>query len=236
VKTLSSEIAARLDEVKATLERTAARAGRRGSDITLVGVTKGVPLEVIQAALAQGLSALGENRIQEALPKIDALRNVPEGSGGLRWHFVGHLQTNKAGPAVGHFELIHSVDSLKLAQTISRKAAEMGKRQDCLIEVKLSPEPAKFGVEPPRIDELVEEVRNLPHIRLTGFMTIAPFVEDKRVVRDTFQRARRIFEGLRHRLEGEPVLSMGMSDDFEIAIEEGSTLVRIGCAIFGGRS
>jgi hypothetical protein len=189
--------------------------------VTLVAVTKTVPPERVDEALAAGITVFGENKIQEAKAKIPAV------SSRARWHFIGHLQTNKARDAVELFDLIHSVDSLKLAGELNKCAERAGKTQPILLEVNMSGEASKFGVKPGDVPALVAEVSRFPRLELRGLMTVPPFGRD---ARPFFRQLRQLRDeiGLRD-------LSMGMSHDYEIAIEEGATLIRLGTAIFGER-
>jgi len=187
----------------------------------LLAVTKTVPPELVDAALDAGITVFGENKLQEAKAKI------PLVSSRAHWHFIGHLQTNKARDAVELFELIHSVDSLKLAAELSKWAEHAGKTQAILLEVNVAGEVSKFGIKPEDLPATLAEIQKLPRLEVRGLMTVPPFVGDPR---PHFRRLRdlRDVTGLRE-------LSMGMSHDFQVAIEEGATIVRIGTAIFGER-
>jgi hypothetical protein len=211
------------------IRAAARRAGRDPASVTLVAVSKTVPAEVIRQALDAGVRILGENRVQEAKEKIAAL---PEAA---TWHLVGHLQTNKAKLAVQLFEMIHSVDSVKLLQALDRHGSEAGKRLRCLVEVNLGGEASKSGTMEADARDLIGAARDLAHVQVEGLMTIPPLLPDPEEVRPYFRRLR----ALRDTLQGEGCslaeLSMGMTHDFEVAIEEGATLVRIGTAIFGPR-
>jgi hypothetical protein len=219
----------RLAAVRRRIETAAARSGRPSSAVTLVAVSKTMPAAAIREAVSAGVKILGENRVQEAREKIEALPGAAE------WHLIGHLQTNKAKLAVGLFDCIHSLDSVRLAQELGRHAEEAGRRLRCLVEVNLGEETQKSGVDAAEVRPLLEAARRLPQLSVQGLMTIPPFLPDPESVRLFFRRLR----DLRDRLESEgwtlPDLSMGMSHDFEVAIEEGATLVRIGTAIFGSR-
>lgn len=197
--------------------------------MTLVAVSKTVPVDILREGLAAGITILGENRVQEARDKIAAL------PGQATWHLVGHLQTNKAKLAVQLFERIHSLDSLRLAEALDRQAQQAGKVARCLVEVNLGGEESKSGTTEEAVRPLLEAAGRLAHLRIEGLMTIPPFLLDPEQVRPFFRR----LHNLRDKLEGEgfhlPELSMGMTHDFEVAIEEGATLVRIGTAIFGPR-
>ncbi|MGB2856453.1 MAG: YggS family pyridoxal phosphate-dependent enzyme [Dehalococcoidia bacterium] len=200
------------------------RAGRLPDEVTLIAVTKTIGVPAIEAAFNAGIRNFGENRIQEAQPKIEQLASLRPS---LIWHMVGHLQTNKAKTAMDIFDIIHSVDSLRLAETLSQHSQS---KLPVLIEVNVSGEATKSGFLLPEADEAVKRIGRLPNIEVEGLMTIAPWGSDAEEVRPIFRQLRQLREalGLRH-------LSMGMTDDFEVAIEEGATLVRIGRAIFGER-
>jgi len=200
------------------------RAGRDPAEITVIAVTKNRGIEEIKEALANGLADIGENRVQEALLKYNGLRDAS-----ARWHLIGHLQTNKAGDAVKMFTLIHSVDSLHLAEEINKQAAKINKIQDILIEVNISGEASKFGVGPAETAALIKNISGLKNINVKGLMTVAPIVEDPETARPYFRRLRELKDQLKL-----AVLSMGMTGDFEAAVEEGATMVRLGRAIFEG--
>ena len=193
-------------------------------EVTLIAVTKTIGIPAIEAAFNAGIRNFGENRVPEAKPKIEQLASSRPS---LIWHMVGHLQTNKAKTAVDIFDIIHSVDSLRLAETLSQRSQS---KLPVLIEVNISGEATKSGFLLPEADEAVKRIGRLPNIEVEGLMTIAPWGSDAEEVRPIFRRLRQLGDdlGLRH-------LSMGMTDDFEVAIEEGATLVRIGRAIFGER-
>jgi len=210
------------------MANAARHAGRADGEITLVAVTKKQPAGSIRAALALGLTELGENYVQEAQEKREQLR--PSEIASARWHLLGHLQSNKARQAVQTFDLIQSVDSVKLAAALSRHADELGKTQKILLQVHLGQETTKFGLPPEQIAEVAAQTAALPGINLQGLMGIAPNGED---TRPFFRQLRRLFEALP--APSQQILSMGMTGDFETAIEEGATLVRIGTALFGAR-
>ena len=218
-------VAENLAVVRQRVAAACRRTGRSPDDVTLVGVTKGFPAEAAAQACAAGLQDLGENRVQEALSKIEALD-----ARGMRprWHLVGHLQTNKAKTVAGRFAIIHSVDSVRLAQALSRRARES---VPILLEVNVAQEASKFGFAPHEVASTLRTVGALPNLEVRGLMTVAPLAADPERVRPIFRRLR----GLRDDL-GLRELSMGMTDDFEVAIEEGATMVRVGRAIFGERS
>ena len=226
---MDESIVANLRRVRERINAAAERSGRDPSRITVVVVTKGVTTDRIREAVAAGAEVLGENRVQEALPKINVLEET------IRWHLIGHLQRNKVRQVVNRFELIHSLDSLELAHEIDRRAEQAGIQQRVLIQVNLSREPSKHGVFPEATDELVQETAALPHLALEGLMTIPPPSSDPEQSRIYFRRLREKMEGLKQAGRSVHELSMGMSNDFEVAVEEGATLVRIGTAIFGPR-
>ena len=213
-----------LDRVRERVARAAARAGRRPDDVLLIGVSKTVAEDRIRAAVAAGIAALGENRVQEAKAKIEALGHpVP-------WHLIGHLQTNKARDAVALFDVIHSVDRLDLAREIDKRAQAAGRVVEVLVEVNVASEAQKGGVAPDALAPLLDAMSALSAVRVRGLMAIPPAVENADDSRSWFSALRTLAE--RHGLKE---LSMGMSADFEAAIEEGATMVRVGTAIFGPR-
>jgi len=227
-----SLITQNLAEIKGRLAAAASRAGRDPSEVRLVAVTKTVDLERLQEAVAAGHTLFGENYVQEAKKKIAAL------GPGLTWHFIGHLQSNKAKAAVGVFHLIHSVDRLRLAQALEQAAARQDKIQDILIQVNVAGEETKSGAAPEEVQGLLEGISKMPHLRVMGLMTMPPWLADPEEVRPYFRALRELRDRLRDlRLPDTDLteLSMGMTGDFEAAVEEGATLVRIGTAIFGPR-
>ena len=213
----------RLDSVEDRIARAAARSGRRREDITLVAVTKKFPVEIIEEAASLGLRHFGENYVQEFEAKRPALTSLA----GAHFHFIGHLQANKARKAVELFDTIQTVDSARVAEKLNQAAT---RPLDIMLEVKLSPEEAKAGVSPEDLPRLVEALSACPNLRLRGLMTMPPWSDEAEPSRPYFQRLHALAE--QNRLSG---LSMGMSHDFETAIEEGATLVRIGTALFGPR-
>jgi len=225
-----SPITRNLEEVKRRIAAAAHRAGRDPGEVRLVAVSKKVDLERIRQAVAAGHRLFGENYLQEAKTKIPAL------GPGLSWHLVGSLQTNKAKGAVELFDLIHAADRQRLVQALDQAAAAFGKIQDLLIQVNLAGEETKSGAAPEEVPELLREVTRLPHLRVLGLMTMPPWFDDPEKVRPYFRELRELRDRLR-RLVGLPLteLSMGMSGDYEAAVEEGATLVRVGTAIFGAR-
>jgi pyridoxal phosphate enzyme (YggS family) len=222
----------RLEAVRARMAAAAGRSGRGPDAVMLVAVVKTVPAETVAGAVALGVSDLGENRVQEAEGKIAAL-----GRRSARWHMIGHLQRNKAGRAIELFDRVHGLDGAEIATALSRRASEAGRRLPVMIEVNISGEASKFGVAPAALESLVAQVATLPGLGLDGLMTVGPPVARAEDARAGFARLR----ALRDRAERStgvalPELSMGMSADFEVAIEEGSTMVRIGSALFGPRA
>ena len=217
-------------EVRRRMREACDRAHRDPSEVRLVAVTKTFPVSTIRELLACGHRLLGENRIQEVLPKIDSLGAEAD------WHYVGHLQTNKARLAVGRFELIHSVDSQRLGREIGRSTARTGTRQAVLVQVNLAGEATKFGVAEEGLVPLIEALAGEPHLDVRGLMTIPPPVARAAESRRWFARLCELREVCAARTGlALAELSMGMTDDFEVAIEEGATLVRVGRAIFGER-
>ena len=221
-------LAGRVGQVRDAIREHQARDGWT-HPVTIIAVTKTHPAEAVTAALAAGLTAVGENRVQEALAKQEALPGVP-----VEWHLIGSLQRNKARQAVNRFALIHSVDSLALAQELDRRAAP-GSRQRVLVQVNCSAEPQKGGVEPEELPALLAAVARLDRLELQGLMTMAALTEDLAVQRQAFRLLRELrdaAQGQGHRL---PELSMGMSGDYLVAVEEGATMVRLGTLLFGER-
>lgn len=216
------------------ISHAAMRAGRNPQDVKLIAVTKTVSIERIREAIDAGLKIFGENRVQEAQKKVmsDELRVT---SGKIQWHLIGHLQKNKAKYAVRLFNLIHSVDSIGLAEEINRSAEKTGKIQDVLTEVKLSPEVTKHGTSKTELVGLIKAVSAMKNLNLIGLMTIPPFFENPEDTRLYFRELRELRDKAVAAGFDLPELSMGMSHDFEAAIEEGATMVRIGTAIFGER-
>jgi len=226
---VSETIRDRLLRVQDRIRAAASRVGRDASSVTLVAVSKAIPLPVIREGVEAGITILGENRVQEARDKIALLPHV------ARWHLVGHLQTNKAKLAIQLFELIHSLDSLRLAQILDRLGRELAKPARCLVEVNLGGEESKSGITEDGVRPLLEGAAGLRHLRIQGLMAIPPFLPDPEQIRPYFRRLRTLRDKLRDEGFALDELSMGMTHDFEVAIEEGATLVRIGTAIFGPR-
>lgn len=218
--------------VQKRIADAAARVGRTDA-ITLVAVTKNHPVEYMKEAAADGITDVGENRVQEALQKLEAF---PENH--LKWHLIGHLQTNKAKHAVEHFDLIHSVDSEHLLKAVNKEAAKLGKVQDILLQVNVAREESKFGMEVEEFPAMCELAKTLANVRVQGLMCIAPNFEQVEDVRPIFRIAHALYEDMKSKFPDGQIqyLSMGMTHDFEIAIEEGANIVRVGTAIFGARN
>ncbi|MGF9712909.1 MULTISPECIES: YggS family pyridoxal phosphate-dependent enzyme [Paenibacillus] len=224
------ELQARLNEVKGKIAAACTRAGRDPQEVRIIAVTKYVSLAATGQVLQQGLTDIGENRWQDAAAKWEAF-----GDRGT-WHFIGHLQTNKVKDVVGRFAYIHSLDRLSLAKEIEKKAASLGMEMPCFIQLNVSGEETKYGLEPEALFDFVKEIREYRHIRIAGLMTMAPYETEP-------EQTRPVFRGLREwrdRLNREALLdyevghlSMGMSNDFEVAVEEGATWVRLGSILVG---
>ena len=225
-----SQISDNLINIHSRIQDAAHRVGRQVSDVRLVAVSKTYPPAVIQEAWNSGQRVFGENRVQDALPKIAELPAEAE------WHFIGHLQSNKIRKALPAFTLIHGVDNLELAQQINRIAGEMGLTANILLEINVSGEASKFGFSPADLRQNLEGLLCLPNIRINGLMTMAPYSEDPETARPVFSKLRILRDELAAQ-SGKALqeLSMGMSGDFEVAIQEGATIVRIGSSIFGHR-
>ena len=231
---LKETIRANLSRAMERIAAAAQRSGRSPDQIRLVAVGKTHPVEAIQAAIDAGAAIIGENYIQEAREKFDALVHTP-----VQWHFIGHLQSNKAKYAVRLFDLIHTVDSIKLAAELDKQARKVGKVQDILVQVNISGEASKSGAAEAETEKLIRSISGFKSIRVKGLMTIPPFFDDSEGARPFFAALKQLKDRL-HALSIEGVdmkeLSMGMTGDFESAIEEGATLVRLGTCIFGERS
>ena len=228
-----SLIAENLKTVKDKIAQAALRAGRNPQEVQLVAVSKTVSGEHIQQAIEAGVTILGENYIQEARKKIEELGK------GVRWDFIGHLQSNKVSYAIDLFEVIHSIDRLSLAQALSTRAAKKKKTVRILVQVNISGEEAKSGIDKGGVNALVSQIASLPNLTLEGLMTMPPYFTDPEKARPYFVALRELRDTLMAEQDNQinlKELSMGMSGDFEVAIEEGATLVRVGTAIFGKRS
>ena len=221
-----------LERIRERIDAAARRAGRDSGEIKLLCVTKGVPAERIREAAAVGVTEIGENRIQEVQAKGPLLKDLS-----LRWHLVGHLQRNKAKLAVELFDVIHSVDSIELIELLEEQSRQKrGQPLEVLLQVNVSGESSKHGCRPEEAQRLAESVLRTKHLKWAGLMTMAPYTEEVEGVRPVFRRLRELRDVLQDRLSQPALhLSMGMSGDFEAAVEEGATIVRIGTAIFGER-
>ncbi|HEX5939601.1 MAG TPA: YggS family pyridoxal phosphate-dependent enzyme [Dehalococcoidia bacterium] len=225
----AQQLAASLADARGRISAAAERSGRDPAAVTLVAVTKTHSAQVVQEAASAGVREFGENRVQEALPKIAAIADWASRAGrqAPRWHLVGHLQRNKAKAALEHFAILHSLDSVRLAEALNERAE---KPLDVFIEVNVAGEESKWGFAPAELDSALKSLGRLSRLRPLGLMTVAPIAEDE-VVRTVFRKLRRL--GVANGLSE---LSMGMSDDFEIAVEEGATCVRLGRVLFGERA
>ncbi len=227
---MKDAISHNLMELRGRIAEACEEYERDADDITIVAVTKNHSAAVIKTAVAAGIHDIGESRVQEAEPKIKEVGGI------ARFHMIGHLQTNKVKKAVQLFDVIQSVDSFKLAWEIDRQAGQIGRTIECLIEVNTSGESQKFGVAPEECLDLVRKVHALDNIKLIGLMTIGPLTDDEEAIRRSFRKCRELFLQAKEITDDEfDTLSMGMSDDFPLAIAEGATMVRIGTALFGPR-
>jgi pyridoxal phosphate enzyme (YggS family) len=224
------DLAAQLQIVRQRIAAACLRSGRDPAAVTLLAVSKNQPPETIRAAAAAGLSLFGENRVQEAKSKISQC------PGPLRWHFIGHLQSNKCRDAVSLFDMIQSVDSLSLAVEINKWAGHFAKTTPVLLEANIAGESSKFGASPEQLLAILPQINSLPRLEIHGLMTLAPFAPEPERARPVFRRLREL-KAECERILGAPLpqLSMGMTGDFEVAIEEGATIIRLGSALFGPR-
>jgi len=222
-------------EIKQRIATAAAGAVRNPESIKLVAVSKTFPADAVREAIAAGQTCFGENRVQEAEGKITALKSHP----GLEWHLIGHLQSNKTRRAAELFDVVHSVDSIRLAERLNQACLESGRALSILIQVDLGQEATKFGVESGIVRDIAAAMAGMKGLRLNGLMTLPPFFSDPELAAPYFRKLREIRDELEKEAPGcfgEGHLSMGMTHDFEVAIREGATIVRIGTAIFGDRS
>src|SRR5438876_2655881 len=228
------DISGRLEEVRSRIDAAARRSNRSPEEVKLLAVSKSHPADIIRRAIEAGVSDLGENRVQEAEEKITEV-----GRSSARWHLIGHLQSNKARRAVTLFDVIHSLDSVALARRLESMCVEEGREKlPVLIQLNLAGEATKSGIDKEELPELVETVAGCSHLSLTGLMSVPPFFEDTEKVRPLFRQLRELRDKLKSQgvfAEGQGELSMGMTHDFPVAIEESATIVRIGTAIFGER-
>lgn len=223
----------RLEEVEERIQEACTRAGRDRNEVTLIAVSKTKPAEVLKEAYDLGIRVFGENKVQELTEKYEVLPKD------IRWHMIGHLQTNKVKYIADKVELIHSVDSLKLAETIEKEAAKRNRTIDILVEVNVAEEESKFGLKVEEVIPFIEKVAGFSHINVRGLMTIAPFVENPEKNRSVFADLRKLSVDITEKNIDNvnvSILSMGMTNDYEVAIEEGATMVRVGTGIFGARN
>ncbi len=227
-----SYLKSNVNDVMERVEKAALKSGRKLDDITVIAVSKTVDPERIMRVIDEGIIDLGENRVQELTEKYDIIKRE------CNWHLIGHLQTNKVKYIIDKVKMIHSVDSLDLAKEIQKRANNIGKVADILIQVNVANEETKFGIDSSQVVSLAKEISGFPNIHVKGLMVIAPYADDPEDVRGVFKEARKIFVDMRQENIDNinmDYLSMGMSNDFEVAIEEGSNIVRIGTALFGKR-
>lgn len=218
--------------VQSKIEAACKRSGRDPKEVTLIAVSKTKPISMIQEAIEAGKKEFGENKAQEMKEKHETLQK------NLKWHFIGHLQTNKVKYVVGRAALIHSVDSLHLAEAIEKESAKQNLISDILLEVNVAQEASKFGLKPEEVESLIREIAKFPHIHVCGLMTIAPYVENPEENRDIFCKLKKLSVDIATKNIDNidmSVLSMGMTGDYEVAVEEGATHVRVGTGIFGER-
>lgn len=227
-----SDIKSNLDNIYDRIKAAAEKSGRKLEDINIIAVTKTVQTDRMQSVYEYGIRNMGENRVQELLEKYEEL------PADVRWHLIGHLQTNKVKYIIDKVEMIHSVDSLELAREINSRAGKHNRKMDVLLQVNVSGEETKFGISPEKVSEYVNEIANMDNISLRGLMTIAPYAQDPQDIRPVFRNLYNIYIDIkRKRIDNVSMdyLSMGMSNDFEVAVEEGANMVRVGTGIFGKR-
>lgn len=227
----------RLQQIQDEIHEAAKRSGRRGSDVTLVAVSKTFPIEDVLSFAKLGQVDFGENKIQEFVQKTKDYVAF-SGAPAIRWHVIGHLQRNKAKELLGKTHLFHALDSVRLAETLHAQLNERKQSLRCLVQVNVSGEESKFGLQPNELDSFVDQISAFPTIKIGGLMTLAAPTENLETVRPQFALLRSLSESVRDRLDFTitPELSMGMSSDFEVAIEEGATIVRVGSSLFGERA
>ena len=221
-----------LNEVRENIQKACEKAGRSPQEVTLIAVSKTKPLFMLEEAYEAGARDFGENKVQEILEKHP---KMPEDA---RFHMIGHLQRNKVKQVLPHAVLIHSVDSYRLAEQISQEAGKLGITAKILLEVNVAKEESKFGMMPEEVPEMVEQISLLPHLQIEGLMTIAPFVDDPEKNRPVFQKLYQLSVDIKKKNIDNvnmSVLSMGMTGDYQVAVEEGSTMIRVGTGIFGAR-
>lgn len=221
-----------LADVEAKIVKACENSGRQRDDVTLIAVSKTKPVETLKEAYDLGVRVFGENKVQELTDKYEALPKD------IQWHMIGHLQRNKVKYIIDKVALIHSVDSIRLAETIEKEAAKHNITANILIEVNVAKEESKFGLMPEELDELIDKIKDFNHIQVKGLMTIAPFVDNPEENRPIFARLRKLSVDIAEKNVDNmtmSILSMGMTNDYQVAIEEGATMVRVGTGIFGAR-
>ncbi len=227
------DIKKNVERIKEIIKDTAEKCGRDEKEIILLAASKTQPVEKLIQAYEAGIRYFGENKVQEGIKKIEALSGYKD----IHWHMIGHLQTNKVKYAVRYYEMIHSIDRKSLIDELEKRAEKIDKIQDVLIEVNVGKEESKHGIHPENLKDLFEYLLQKQHIKVHGLMCIPPYFEDKEKVRPYFRKLRELKEQLETEFDVVlPHLSMGMSHDFDVAVEEGATIVRIGSAIFGERN
>jgi pyridoxal phosphate enzyme (YggS family) len=225
-----SYIAENLRQVQATIAACCDRVGRNPSEVQIVAVTKYVSLETTRSALEAGIRHIGESRTQDAVPKWEAL-----GAEAATWHFIGHLQTNKVRDMIGRFTYVHSLDRLSLAKELNKRGAQQDIVTRCMVQVNISGEETKHGLNSQDVPDFLMILRDMPHIEVSGFMTMAPYVEDPEETRWLFRKLRELRDRMKEKYPELPLehLSMGMSNDYHIAVEEGATFIRLGSTLVG---
>ena len=222
-----------LADVEAKIVKACENSGRQRDDVTLIAVSKTKPVETLKEAYDLGVRVFGENKVQELTDKYEALPKD------IQWHMIGHLQRNKVKYIIDKVALIHSVDSIRLAETIEKEAAKHNITANILIEVHVAKEESKFGLMPEELDELIDKIKDFNHIQVKGLMTIAPFVENPETNREIFRSLRKLSVDISNKNVDNvnvSILSMGMTNDYTVAVEEGATMVRVGTGIFGARN
>lgn len=222
-----------LADVEAKIVKACENSGRQRDDVTLIAVSKTKPVEALKEAYDLGVRVFGENKVQELTDKYEALPKD------IQWHMIGHLQRNKVKYIIDKVALIHSVDSIRLAETIEKEAAKHNITANILIEVNVAKEESKFGLMPEELDELIDKIKDFNHIQVKGLMTIAPFVENPETNREIFRSLRKLSVDISNKNVDNvnvSILSMGMTNDYTVAVEEGATMVRVGTGIFGARN
>ncbi|BEP29486.1 YggS family pyridoxal phosphate-dependent enzyme [Helicovermis profundi] len=221
-----------IDNIRENIKKACDSTGREISEITLIAVTKTIDESIVNESLKYDIFDVGENRVQEIQRKYDNIKS------GVKWHLIGHLQTNKVKYIIEKVDLIHSVDSIKLAKEIDKRAREIGKVMDILVQINVAKEESKFGINEENIDEIINELSKLNNIKVKGLMNIAPFDENVEKIRNDFKKMKEIFDSLSNKLYNNVemlYLSMGMTNDYMVAIEEGANMIRVGTGIYGKR-